>query len=442
MIARFTWLTYPAVILHIVFYVQVFVFVHYFMLNPFLSLSYLGDDGLGLHCGNGMTARSIGYHCFGDYSEIRNYFAGVSETGPWFGYPGLGNTFHFLGVWVEVTTGEYYAGLFAYLSLLGIAVLTPWLYFITRSRFGIGEKILSVFAIGPLSLPVIVAMDRANSVGFVVPFLLLFVLSIYKRNYLWAAVAVVAAASIKPQFLLLLLAFFVVKKLTLALWSVVAFVAVNFMPYVFDQADFPDNLSWSFEATFGFPGSRVDVGAYPKNLSLVAPLTAIASGVGLSGLFFVALIGGLVSLTLFVVRTYPHNFSIAHFLTIVLLTSGLLVPFSGSYYLLVVLPIWVTWIFFLDTKVVEGRKVSVYPRVENLMGIVGVVGVAFSLGFVVIPLAQIASGVYASTLSIVPSIWLAYLALAAVHAVMVFVAERRFVVRGENRRKDSISLPE
>jgi hypothetical protein len=154
--------------------------------------------------------------------------------------------FGFLGKWLHAPQ----LGLLAYLFALTIACLTPAVW-AARGARGV-ERALVFVALGVAAIPAWMAIDRGNSVGFVVPIALAFLVALCRRRWGLVAIMVVLAALIKPQFVVLAVALFAVRQWRLGGLAVAGAVTSNVAAYLLWPRDFPATILQSISNTEGF----------------------------------------------------------------------------------------------------------------------------------------------------------------------------------------------
>ena len=101
-------------------------------------------------------------------------------------------------------------GLIGYLFALTVAVLTPAVW-AARGARGL-ERVVVFVALGAAAIPAWAVIDRGNSVGFLAPIALVFLVALCRQRWGLVAVMVVLAALIKPQFAVLAVALFAARQ--------------------------------------------------------------------------------------------------------------------------------------------------------------------------------------------------------------------------------------
>lgn len=146
--------------------------------DPFELCKQLGDEG-------------IGNHCFLDYYE-----GAIAENYP----PASRAVFHPF-TWLGGVTGSALVGLYAWLMVCAVALLSP-LWWATRRQPTLRWPLL---VLGVASSAFAGPLDRGNSVALVVPFLLAFAVGSLRAQPMLTVAGLVGAATIKPQYVALLM---------------------------------------------------------------------------------------------------------------------------------------------------------------------------------------------------------------------------------------------
>lgn len=201
-------------------------------------LIFRSDDGW---CVQG--SQSVFMHCFGDYAIVDEWSTeGLwnPESGVATAYPALAWVPALLAMWVGDAVGDWNVGRNLFLVAISASILSPaiWVAWRERSR---GLPALALIGFG--SAPFLMAVDRGNSVGFLVLPILVASLAFARGNYRLLATAVVVASLIRPQMLLLLLLLLVVRRLALF----IAAVAATGLITVLGFALYPGGIQENFE---------------------------------------------------------------------------------------------------------------------------------------------------------------------------------------------------
>ena len=257
----------------------------YFGRNPAAVESFAPTDGW---CDP--ASQGLGVHCFGDFQVPRLFLDEESIYDPIYPAPGVKpvpNPYTptsmaphvFAGAIEWVGLGQR-TSMVVFLVLLAAAMLVPALWSIL-GRPGRPRDWLPLLVIGVASGPFLTMMDRGNSAGFAVPFILLFALYVRRRPEWVAPVAMISAALIRPQFILLALALIAFGRIRSAAAAVAAWAAVSIAAFAVIPGGFASNLSgwWSDLADFQdqLDGQGVPVVASTEfiNISAAHALTVI-----------------------------------------------------------------------------------------------------------------------------------------------------------------------
>lgn len=229
------------------------------------SLSYVVRDGW---CEAGVFP-GLGAHCFGDYTgqvlTARHDF-GLPDfdptTHPYLSDPSLAynSLYPPVGQLPQVIAALMLSAgvgsgstFYLYISLLLLAASAPalWLAWCwRRSAFAL----LPLVGLGVAALPVIAVVDRGNSAGFAIPFVLGFALFAGK-NPPWVAPAfLTGAALVRPQFILLMLALLALRRWKQSLAALGAFAVITVASFALTAGGLVAGLSAWWDNVTGFQG--------------------------------------------------------------------------------------------------------------------------------------------------------------------------------------------
>jgi hypothetical protein len=333
-----------------------FVLAQYYSVDVISSLIVFVPDDCYLD-----WPTRVGRHCFSDYSITVSIGTVPNPWAPFplylppdfkpthFNYTAAGMVPHvifgFLGKWL----GAPRLGLLAYLLVLTIAVFTPAVW-AARGARGL-ERVVVFVACGVAAIPAWVVIDRGNSVGFLAPIGLVFLVALCRRRWGLVTIMVVLAALVKPQFAVLAVALFAARQWRFGGIAVGGAVVGNLAAYALWPRDFPQTIAQSIHNTFGYGngGSRAAVAAN-SNVSFGKALLAVPDGIkaqetgGTIPDDFLAGPRSLIGYALLVVvvvsvvalgrRIPPVMVGI-----VLLATASLFAPLTNPYYLVFVLPV-------------------------------------------------------------------------------------------------------
>jgi hypothetical protein len=255
---------------------------------PMEEISFKLDDGW---CDP--PTQGIGEHCFGDYSQIHLWAKlgfnawGRDPNVPSSSYSPTGwmpaMIFERLGTLI----GSERAGLLAYLAVALTCLLVPAIW------AGLGRPArrlpLTLLLIGVASTPVVITLDRGNSVAFAVPFVLLVAVGLGREDWRLVGVGVIGAALIKPQFALLAIILLAFRRYREFLFTAASTLALTVLGFAFFPG-FPANvINWLLILkSYGGGGTSL-LAQESANLSLsqavltLMDLTGVSAGIGAPG---------------------------------------------------------------------------------------------------------------------------------------------------------------
>lgn len=300
---------------------------------------------------------NIGRHCFSDYAVI--VVSGMRPN-PWaypfflppdyqpemILYPAAGLIPHLLFGLPAEWFGAPRLGLIGYLFALTIAVISPALW-AARGARGL-ERVVVFVTLGAAAIPAWAVIDRGNSAGFVVPIALVFFVALSRHRWGLAAIMVVLAAMVKPQFAVLAVALLAARQWRLSGLALAGVVISNIAAYLLWPKDFPATITQSFRnmMTYNSFGALLDA----HNVSFGKAVLMIPDGIKASHMGgkipdgFLAgprsMIGYAV-LALVVVSVLALGRRIPPVMVgiVLLSTATLCAPYTSFYYLVFVLPV-------------------------------------------------------------------------------------------------------
>ncbi|MBW0012065.1 glycosyltransferase family 87 protein [Mycobacterium sp.] len=204
----------------------------------------------------------VGRHCFSDYSLVVGY---GMRPDPWDLFPLPNsklahNNYSAAGMLPHMLFGSLgnllhapRLGLLGYLLALTAACLSPAVW-AARGARGL-ERFAVFMALGVAAIPLWTAIDRGNSVGFMVPIALVFLVALCRRRWRLAAIMVVLAALVKPQVVLLAVALFAARQWRLGGLAVGGAALTNLAAYLVWPSHFPTTILQSIHEALGFGSS-------------------------------------------------------------------------------------------------------------------------------------------------------------------------------------------
>jgi hypothetical protein len=328
-----------------------YVLNQYFAVDVLSSLTNLPED-----C-TGNWGSNIGRHCFADYAMV----VGVAtRPNPWepypmfpphtplrIGYVAAGMLPQLLFGLPAKWLGGPRLGLIGYQLALTIAVLSP-AFWAARGARG-PERVLVLVALGAAAIPAWAVIDRGNSVGFVVPIALVFLVALCRGRWGLVAIMVVLAALIKPQFAVLAIALLAARQWRLGGLAVAGIGISNIAAYLLWPAHFPRTITQSLHNLFFEDNSSPLMLTALRNVSFGRALVLIPDRAELlqTGKIpdgFLAgprSLAGYAILILVVVAVVSLGRRIPPVMVgiVLLATAALFPPLAMMYYLVFVLPV-------------------------------------------------------------------------------------------------------
>lgn len=231
-----------------------YLFERLFSVDVLSSLLMSPPEDCWVHWGE-----AVGRHCFSDYAVIVqagmwpnpwdhpvSMPAGYSPM--WTTYPAAAMTPQLLFGVPAVRLGVPVLGLLSYLFAMTVAVLTPAIW-AARGTSGL-ERIVVFVTLSAVAVPVWAVIDRGNSTGFVVPIALAFLVALRRQRWGLAAIMVLLAAFVKPQFAVLVVALLAARQWRLGGLAFGGVVITNLAAYLLWPRDFPQTITQSIHNFF------------------------------------------------------------------------------------------------------------------------------------------------------------------------------------------------
>jgi hypothetical protein len=239
------------------------------------TYSFYAQDGW---CDEG--TEGVGVHCFGDFrfplllsqqeSVWRNEYTNPHS------YTGLGMIPYAIADAALSITGAPRVVLAGWLAVLAACLLVPALWVGARASPGdrnLSSFLLPIALIGVATQPFLMTMDRGNTVGYAVPWLLLFVLFL-NRSPMWVApLAVIGAAAVRPQFALIAIAFLAFAHYRRFMMSVVGVLITNVLAFALWPGGFITNITAWLDNAANYQRDSPVADNFPTNLSVAHAVT-------------------------------------------------------------------------------------------------------------------------------------------------------------------------
>ncbi|OBH03249.1 hypothetical protein A5696_09150 [Mycobacterium sp. E2699] len=260
-----------------------FVLAQYYSIDALSSLIVFVPDDCYLD-----WPTKVGRHCFSDYSITVGVGMAANPWDPYplyfppdfkpthFNYTAAGMVPHMIFGLVGKWLGAPRLGLFGYLAALTMAVFTPAVW-AARGARGL-ERLVVFVACGAAAIPAWVVIDRGNSIGFVAPIALVFLVGLCRRRWRLVTIVVVLAALVKPQFAVLAVALFACRQWRLGGLAVAGTVVSNLAAYALWPRDFPATIAQSIRNVLGYSSGSYQALAANSNVSFGKIFLAIPDG--------------------------------------------------------------------------------------------------------------------------------------------------------------------
>ena len=247
----------------------------------------------------------LGLHSFGDFQAIRYTLPTEEYPNVWTNGPSatpapptalLPN---YLAKLIQLEFGVQIS-LYVYLFALFCCLSIPAVY-AARTIEKTNEKVLTLLLLTVFAQPVIMTFDRGNSVAFALPFIFFFALNFLRQRILLASIFLVSATAVRPQFILLGLAFLITRGSKAIMVSTISSLSIFFVSFLFMPGQYSTNIqSWYSNLRNYATGSRMN-SIFPANLSLSTSFGGFISPAWYSKLMVVLLI--FIILIFFIFRT-------------------------------------------------------------------------------------------------------------------------------------------
>ena len=334
----------PQIIMVAAFFLALSLLISsYFARNVLSLMIYVPNDGWCLN-----SQRGIGAHCFGDFGA--NIFSSGSGLDGFYGPGSLTRQYgplnYFIFAFFRAISLilSYKISLIIYLLIMIFGLISPIVATMRQEKKSKFETYLVAF--GSLSLlPVIMTIDRGNSVGLLVPFLFFYIFPRKELSRSKRLLLISTLSNIKPQLVLLILLRFRQKNWKASAEELGA-VGISYFLLFFigSPKHLLNNVIVFFHALLNYGTFDLDR-QYPYNYSFAQGLHNIVSGVfGLSLSFKstteIALL--LTALVLFSILFNRKSLSVEVAATLILPLLMLIPNLSYPYYSVVLMPLLIS----------------------------------------------------------------------------------------------------
>jgi hypothetical protein len=333
----------------------------YFGLDTFYSRSFLGAD---TWCDPSL--QGLGVHCWGDYYSLTLAFT-LNPESPYLGeyptaYAPAGLLFIQAFNQVGLFLGQPAMGLVLYLGLM-ISTIS---WSIWKGTFGLKlENRIVLFATLTLfAPPVLIVLDRGNTVGFLLPLLVWYFQALREGRNSHLVITVALMSIIKPHFGVMVLALFISGKVLVGIKTALIVAFVNILPFIIIWGnEFLTFMNQWLVVFFGYQGYSSPSNPFPTNISFSQSILIIATGLNNFGLADFTLIlswvennYGLIGFTvglllLLLVSAFRRVLTETQISILIVSCISLLSGTTYTYYAIFVIPVLLT----LNLSVKEGN---------------------------------------------------------------------------------------
>ena len=214
----------------------------------------------------------LGLHSFGDFQAIRYTLPTEEYPNVWINGPSatpapptalLPN---YLAKLIQLEFGVQIS-LYVYLFALFCCLSIPAVY-AARTIEKTNEKVLTLLLLTVFAQPVIMTFDRGNSVAFALPFIFFFALNFLRQRILLASIFLVSATAVRPQFILLGLAFLITRGSKAIMVSTISSLSIFFVSFLFMPGQYSTNIQSWYSNLRNYAKGSSTVSTFPANLSL------------------------------------------------------------------------------------------------------------------------------------------------------------------------------
>ena len=245
----------------------------YLGLDTYSSRSFPGGDGW---CDP--ASQGLGSHCWGDYYYV--IFLVFGQPEPWLDYPNPYPAASLLPfIFAQVLgslTGISHAGLIIYLG--SMTLLIGWAVWIGTKTLAVETRLVLFSTLTFLSPPLIHALDRGNSVGFIIPLLVWLYRSLRNNSENQALLAIVLLTVVKPHFAALLFLFIVRGQLETVMKGILFGFLAHVPAFLIIAGDrFPVNIFDWLVRLGGYQNYTLVETGWPQNISFSQGLYSFAT---------------------------------------------------------------------------------------------------------------------------------------------------------------------
>ena len=278
----------------------------------------------------------LGIHSFGDFQELRYALPTADYPDVWtnsnFAYTPSALVPNVIAKRIQETFGIQIS-LYSYLVALVICTAFPAIYALRRLTIQ-NYKLIAFLSLTVFAQPFIMVFDRGNSVGFLVPFLLLFAAGFFYHSTVFTLLGLLGTFAFRPQFVLLGIALITVKEFKKSATAICCGALLFFGSFLFVPGSYSDSFNSWLQNLKGFTRKYDHGGPFPVNLSMKTAFDGV-----LDSSKYVLFVGFLVLVIIAIFLIFHSENSRGRVLTVVFTLPCLLPALSFGYYSVFVLVI-------------------------------------------------------------------------------------------------------
>lgn len=290
----------------------------------------------------------LGIHSFGDFQELRYALPTADYPDVWtnsnFAYPPSALLPNIIAKRVQETFGIQFS-LVSYLFALVLCAAVPAIY-ASRRLTSKNYRQIVFLLLTVVAQPFIMTFDRGNSVGFLVPFLMIFASGFYYHSNLLILIGLVGTFAFRPQFALLGIALVSIKEFKKLITALLGGTALFFGSFLFMPGTYSDSLNSWLDNLKGYTRKYDHGGPFPVNLSMKTAFDGL-----LDRSNYILFVGLLVLIIITIFLVFDCEGSRGRVLVAVLTLPCLLPALSFGYYSIFVLVI--AAMIFTEPKFLE-----------------------------------------------------------------------------------------
>jgi len=212
----------------------------------------------------------LGAHSFGDFQDNRYALPTSDYPDIWtnsdLAHPPTALIPNYLAKLIQLRFGVQVA-LYCFLIALATCTAIPAIFASRQMRKPI-DSLLTLLLLSIFTQPLIMTFDRGNTVGFAVPFLLLFAFGIRDDRANLTVVGLVGAFALRPQYALIGIALIALRRFRTAVISSVSAAVIFFGSFLFLPGTYAENFESWRENLVNYSDYSGRGSVFPVNISL------------------------------------------------------------------------------------------------------------------------------------------------------------------------------